>query len=173
MELSQLPKETLIKFIELLSKQFIVIDGLWFTEVEKQYGTAAALEMDTMAWEKYGAIEATRIKKSLKIEGDGLQALSKSLYFQAWLYAMGFDIKTEEDKVVLTITDCRPQKARVRDGRGEFACKGVGVALFEGFIRAIDPKLKMKCLLCPPDRHPQDEWCKWEFTLEETTGNEA
>lgn len=164
MELAKLPKETLVKFIEVLSKNFIAIDGLWFSEVEKRYGTELAIEIDTRVWERYGLIEANRIKKSLGIKGGGLQALLKSLYFQAWLYSMGFDIETEDNKILFTVTDCRPQKARVRKGKGEFACKGVGVALFKSFTRVIDPKIKMKCLVCPPDEHPEDVWCSWEFT---------
>ncbi|MDY7037571.1 MAG: DUF6125 family protein, partial [Thermodesulfobacteriota bacterium] len=104
MELSNLSKEDLIKFIELLSKQFIVIDGLWFSEVEKRYGTDTAVEMDTRAWERYGAIEANRIKKVFGIEGGGLDALARSLYFQAWIYSMGFGIETEDGRVLMTIS---------------------------------------------------------------------
>ncbi|MHC1585551.1 MAG: DUF6125 family protein [Candidatus Syntropharchaeia archaeon] len=166
MELSELPKETLVDIIEMFSKLFLAIDGLWFSEVEKRYGTDVAIEIDTDVWERYGKIEAERIKKTLGIEGKGIQALSKALNFMAWLPAMEYMIETEDNRVVITITDCRPQKARIRDGRGEFACKPVGEALFINFARAIDPRIKMRCVVCPPDEHPEDVWCKWEFTLD-------
>ncbi|MFB0556302.1 MAG: DUF6125 family protein [Dehalococcoidia bacterium] len=25
----------------------------------------------------------------------------------------------------------------------------------------------MKCIICPPDPHPDKFWCKWELTMKE------
>ncbi|MBL7075469.1 hypothetical protein ISS37_09560 [candidate division KSB1 bacterium] len=34
-----------------------------------------------------------------------------------------------------------------------------------GFARTIDARIKTTCLVCPPDDHPEDVWCAWEFMI--------
>jgi hypothetical protein len=29
----------------------------------------------------------------------------------------------------------------------------------------MDPRIETRCICCPPDRHPEDVWCAWEFTV--------
>jgi hypothetical protein len=62
--------------------------------------------------------------------------------------------------------DCRVQAARKRRGLPDFPCKPVGLIEYSGFARTIDPRISTRCLACPPDPHPPDIWCAWEFTLE-------
>jgi hypothetical protein len=39
------------------------------------------------------------------------------------------------------------------------------------FARAVDPRIQTRCIVCPPDDHPDDVWCAWEFSIprEEST----
>ena len=70
------------------------------------------------------------------------------------------------------MVDCRVQSTRKRKGLDDFPCKSVGIVEYEGFAKAIDPRIETKCIACPPDPHPEEYWCAWEFTLveeEETT----
>ena len=161
--------ETLSKLIRLYSKSVITIDGLWFINLEEKYNIDLAIELDVQVWEDYGTVEAKRLMKALNIaEGGGIPALVKALNFQIWVPDMECEFQEVTDKkVVFNITDCTPQKLRLRDNRGEFACKPVGVALFNKFAEGIDPRLSMRCLVCPPDKHPDDLWCSWEFRLED------
>jgi len=32
--------------------------------------------------------------------------------------------------------------------------------------REINPRFKARCLKCPPDPHPKEYWCSWEFYLD-------
>ena len=64
------------------------------------------------------------------------------------------------------MVDCRVQSARKRKGLPDFPCKNVGIVEYEGFARTIDPASRPAASLCPPDPHPDDSWCAWEFTLE-------
>ena len=167
-DLSKFSKEQLVEMIRMFGDNAITIDGLWFTGVEDKYSLDAAVQIDTQTWEKYGAIEARRIKERLNIKEDGLDGLSRALNFQIWIWAKGFDYKIERDGniLVFTITDCRVQKVRIKSGRGEFPCKPVGIALFREFAKAFGKNIKTSCLVCPPDKHPEDVWCSWEFTTE-------
>lgn len=169
-DLLDLPKETLAKIIGMYGGNSLTVDGLWFTKVEEEFGLDKAIEIDTKVWGEYGTIEAKRIMKTLGIKEKSIPALVKALNFQVWVRATGMEYEFQQvgkDKVVFNVTDCRPQKARIRKGLGEFPCKPVGIALFEEFARVIDHRFKLRCLVCPPDPHPQDLWCSWEFTLEE------
>ena len=167
-DLMGLPKKTLVDLLKTYSKNSMTVDGLWFVNVEEKFGLDMAIEIDTRVWERYGATEAKRIKKVLDITEEGIPALVKALNFQIWLPGMDYEFpEVTEKSAVFNVTDCTPQKARIRDKRGEFPCKPVGVALFKKFAETIDPRLNMKCLACPPDQHPEDVWCSWEFRLEE------
>ena len=165
---SDIPKATLVELIKIYSKNVITIDGLWFINLEERYGIDLAIDLDTKVWERYGITEVRRLKKLLNITDGGIENLIKALNFQIWVPDMDFEFQDISDKkVVFNITDCTPQKLRLRDNRGEFECKPVGVALFNKFAEEIDPKIKMRCKFCPPDKHPDDIWCIWEFSLED------
>jgi len=47
----------------------------------------------------------------------------------------------------------------------DFPCKTVGIIEYSGFAKTIDPRIQTKCLVCPPDPHPYDVWCAWEFVV--------
>lgn len=164
-----LSEGTLIELIKMYSKNVITIDGLWFINIEERFDLDTAIDIDIKVWERYGVTEARRLKRVLNIgEGGGIPALVKALNFQIWVPGMDYEFpEVTEKSVVFNVTDCTPQKARIRDKRGEFPCKPVGVALFKKFAETIDPRLNMKCLVCPPDSHPENVWCSWEFRLEE------
>ena len=167
-ELASLPKEKLIEIIETYAQNLLTVDGLWFLGVEAKYGLQTAIDIDTEVWAKYGAIEARRAKRILDITDDGTDAMAKALNLQIWAQSKGmqYDIlRPAENKVVFNVTDCSVQRARLRDNRPLFPCKPVGVALFTEFAKTINPNFNMKCLICPPDDHPDDLWCSWEFEL--------
>jgi hypothetical protein len=65
------------------------------------------------------------------------------------------------------MNDCRVQSARKRKGLSDFPCKQVGLREYSLFAKTIDPRIKTKCIACPPDEHPENYWCAWEFTLVE------
>ncbi|MFH1624111.1 MAG: DUF6125 family protein [Pseudomonadota bacterium] len=164
----ELPKKTLVDLLKTYSKNALTIDGLWFVNTEEKFGLDTAVEIDTKVWEKYGVTEAWRLKKTLNIsEGGGIPALAEALNFQIWIPGMEYDFpEFTEKSVVFNVTDCTVQRARIRNNRPEFKCKPVGEALFEPFAKTIDPRIEMRCLVCPPDEHPEDVWCSWEFRLE-------
>lgn len=157
----------LLNLVEDFAKRWLAHDGLWFQAVEKEYGMEAALKMDADAWEKFSAIEARRIKEMLEIpENGGIQALKKALLFRLYAFINKQEIiDAGENKIIFRMNDCRVQSARKRRGLPDFPCKTVGLVEYENFARAVDPRIKTRCLACPPDEHPPEYYCAWEFRI--------
>jgi hypothetical protein len=75
-------------------------------------------------------------------------------------------IEQSEERVAFRMLDCRVQSARKGRGLPDFPRKTVGCVEYAGFARTIDPRLQSRCIACPPDGHPDEFWCAWEFTLD-------
>ena len=165
--LSKLSKEQLIDVLTMFGQNLLSVDGWWFAYLEEKFGFEPALEIDAKVWETVSPREARRIKKTLNITGDGIPALLEALPFWLWFGTLEYEItEVTDERFLLSVTSCPSQKGRLRQGKGEFACQQVEENYLRGFSSTIDPRLKVKCLLCPPDEHPDDLWCKWEFKLE-------
>ena len=163
-EHSKIPAE---KLVELCSRSAYTLDGLWFTLVEEKLGLDAALEIDAEVWRRLCLVQARRIQKYFPIdEGSPIRNLIKVIELDPLLAVFKPKaVELTDNRAVLRFTDCPPQKARIRDGRGEFPCKAVGIALLGSYAEVIDPQIKMSCLTCPPDAHPAQFWCEWQFEL--------
>ncbi len=165
--LQDLSKDELIAIIVDDAKNWLAHDGLWFQAVEKMYGIDKAIEADAAAWDKFTVIEAQRIMARLGLEpGGGIPALVECLKHR--LYArlnLQEAIEVTEDRAVFRMVDCRVQSARKRKGLPDFPCKSVGLVEYAGFARTIDPRIETRCIACPPDPHPEDFWCAWEFVV--------
>ena len=165
--LQGLSKEELIAIIVDDAKNWLAHDGLWFQAVDQKYGMETAIEIDRAAWEKFTVVEAKRIMARLGIEpGGGIPALVEC--FKHRLYArlnLQESIEVSETRAVFRMVDCRVQSARKRKGLPDFPCKTVGIVEYSGFARTIDPRIETRCIACPPDAHPDEFWCAWEFIL--------
>ncbi len=165
--LEGLSKEQLIGLLEDAAKNWLAHDGLWFLAAEEKFDIETAIELDAHAWRRFTVIEARRIMKRLDIEpGGGIPALKKALQFR--LYARLNEQETidvDERTFIFRMNACRVQTARQRAGRPDFPCKPIGVIEYSGFAQTIDPRFRTRCIACPPDPHPADYWCAWEFTL--------
>lgn len=168
-ELKKLSKEQLIGLLVDAAKNWLAHDGLWFQEVEKACGIDKAIEMDANAWKIFTVIEATRIMERMDIKkGGGILALVEALKYRLYAHInVQETIEITKKRCVFRMNDCRVQSARKRKGLDDFPCKQVGLVEYGEFARAINPKIKTKCIVCPPDDHPEEFWCAWEFVIED------
>ncbi|CAA7602519.1 Hypothetical protein DEACI_3198 [Acididesulfobacillus acetoxydans] len=152
-----------------LAKRWLAHDGLWFQSIEKARGMDEAIFHDTEAWRKFTVIEANRIKEFMALpENGGLQALERALNFRLYAFINQQEILHPNEKtLILHMTNCRVQSARQRKGLPDFPCKPVGEVEYSLFASTIDSRIKTRCLACPPDPHPAEFFCGWEFTLDE------
>jgi len=162
-----LSRQELQDFLKDAALNWLAHDGLWFRAVEERYGMDAALELDRRAWEQFTVVEAKRIMKRLKMEpGGGIPALIKALSYRLYAHINQQDIVEANDtRCIFRMKTCRVQEARARQGLADFPCRSVGIVEYGFFAKAIDPRIETKCLACPPDPHPADAWCVWEFTI--------
>ncbi len=162
-EYAKLSRQELIELLVAFGRQGLVLDGLWFLGVEKRWGHQAALEVDEEMWHRYGSNEARRLMKVLGIQQvQSLEEVQRIFLLTPIWGMLGARAEVEGDRCYLWVTDCLPQKARIRKGLGEFACQQTGVNYFSTFLETLNPRLKFTCSFCPPGDHPKDQWCRWE-----------
>jgi hypothetical protein len=101
-------------------------------------------------------------------EGGGIPALVKALNFRVYANINIQEIVEISDKrCVFRMNNCRVQHARKERNLPDFPCKQVGLVEYGDFAKIIDPRIETRCLTCPPDTHPPDFYCAWEFMIKE------
>ena len=160
-------QEELLELLSDAAKNWLAHDGLWFQGVEGESDLGTAMKLDRQAWEKFTVIEANRIKKRLNLEScGGIPSLIEALGFRLYAYINEQEVvEVTDSRCVFTMRTCRVQAARKRKGLPDFPCKSIGLVEYSGFAKTIDPRIETKCIVCPPDVHPDDEWCSWEFRI--------
>lgn len=160
-------RESFLALVEDMAKRWLAHDGLWFQAVEKEYGMEAAIKMDAAAWERFSVVEAERIMQFFRIpQNGGIPALKKALGLRLYAFINKQEIvDVDENKIVFRMNDCRVQSARKRKNLPDFPCKSVGLVEYSNFAKTIDPRIKTRCIACPPDEHPSEYYCAWEFWI--------
>jgi hypothetical protein len=151
-----------------LAKRWLAHDGLWFQAIEKEYGMDAAIKMDAAAWERFAPIEAKRILNFLNLpDNGGIPVLKEALGFRLHAFIHQQEIIDVDDyRIILRMNECRVQSARNRKNMPDFPCKSVGLIEYTSFAKAIDPRIQVQCVNCPPDEHPKEYYCAWEFWID-------
>jgi hypothetical protein len=168
-EPKDMDKEQILGLVIDAAKNWLAHDGLWFQEVEKKFGMDAAIELDGNAWKTFTQIEAKRIMKRLDIKpGGGIPALIQALKFRLYAFINVQEIVEASDThCIFRMNDCRVQSARKRKQLPDFPCKPVGILEYTYFAQTVDPRIETRCIACPPDAHPEDYYCCWEFTIKQ------
>jgi hypothetical protein len=163
---NELSREELLKLLDVFAKSWLAHDGCWFLAVEEKYGLEQAIELDTAAWHRFAPAEARRIMKAFDIpEGGGLEALANVLNYRLYSAINIQSVEWVDDRTMLfKMVECRVQQTRRRKGLPDFPCKSVGIVEFSRFAEAVDPRIKTRCISCPPDP-TGDFFCGWEFTV--------
>ena len=162
-----LTKKELLGLLSDAAKNWLAHDGLWFLEVEQEAGIEKAMKLDRGAWEQFTVLEAKRIMERLNLKpGGGIPALVEALGFRLYAYINEQEITEASDsRCLFSMKSCRVQATRKRKGLPDFPCKSVGIVEYSGFASTIDPRIQTRCLICPPDPHPLNVWCAWEFFI--------
>ncbi len=99
-------------------------------------------------------------------ESDGLDGLACCLSRRMYAVLNRTRFERPNDRTLrFAMVDCRVQDARNRKGMDPFPCKAVGEVEFTSFAKAVDERIAVACITCPPDEHHEGTWCAWEFTI--------
>jgi hypothetical protein len=163
--LSALSREQLLELIDVQQKNWWNLQNNWMAYIDREYGMDAAVAGDAHCFPANARVQMFRLKKLLGL-GDDLDSLSKAMVLST-IWANGtYEVSRVGDRSLrIRVTDCHQQVRRIEEGVGELACKRAGIAIAEAGARAINPECVVRCLVCPPDPHPDDVWCEWEFEL--------
>lgn len=167
-ELEKLSREELLKLIEIYSKNWLAMDGVWFQSIEQKYGMEEAMEHDKNVWGSFSVIEAKRIKEFLNLpERAGIEGLKRALGIRLYANINNDEIIIKDNTLLYRTLDCRVQKARKRKGLEFHPCKSVGIIEYSGFAKTIDDRFECEALSCYPDVTDSTCNCSWKFTLKD------
>ena len=166
--LSLLPKEKIPDYIFMHLRNLWAVDGLYFLGIEEAYGTKTATDIDAQVWAVMGKIEARKLKEFLGITETDIPSMMNALQYTTWALDLeDKEIIIKKDHAVIRNVRCRVQNTRVSKGLKEFGCKPVRFGFLKAFAKEFNPDIVVKCTVCPPDSHPENLWCQWEFTYKE------
>ena len=166
--IKEIPKEKLADFIFMHLRDMWAVDGLYYLGIEKEFDTESATEIDRKVWEVMGKIEARKLKKLFEISGNDIASMIRALRLSGWTLDLeDKEIDVKKDKTILRNVKCRVQNTRIKKGLTEFGCKPVRWGFLKAFAKEFNPDIEVKCNVCPPDKHPDDLWCEWEFAIRE------
>jgi hypothetical protein len=164
--LLDLTKERLVDLLFLQLRNMWSVDGLYFIGIEDRFGLDGANDIDRYVWEVMGKIEARRLKETMGITGSDIPSMMKALRISSWALDLEEkEIIVEEERAILRNPNCRVQKIRLKKDLGEFPCKFVRWNYLKNFASEFNDDIEVNCNICPPDEHPEDLWCEWEFIL--------
>ncbi len=165
--LATMPKEKLIDYFFLQIRNLWRVDGLYFLGIERSFGTEAATEIDAGVWETMAKIEAKSLQEMYNVtENPDIEIIMNLLGKSSWALDQPFKtVEIKDQRASLSIDRCRTQETRLSKGLCEFPCKKVRFGYMKTFAETLNPKVQVKCVVCPPDKHPKERWCTWEFAL--------
>ena len=167
-DIKEMSREELLKLVRAYAENWLAHDGCWFLAAEEQYGMETAMDLDIRSWERFSQAEARRIMRTFDIAPHGgLAALEKALGYRLYAAVNRQEVEwINEHTLVFRMVECRVQATRRKKGLPDFPCKPVGIVEYSTFARTIDPRIRTRCVTCPPDPIT-DCYCAWEFTVQE------
>lgn len=167
--LMEMPKEKLVELLFKQMRNLWAVDGLYFLGVEEKFNTENATAIDAQVWEVMGKIEARRVKETLDLKGNDVPSIIEALRYTSWsLDLENKEVEVKENQAIFRNVSCRTQQTRLKKGLPEFPCKRVRWGYLKSFAKELNPDVEVNCKICPPDKHPDNLWCEWEFKMVET-----
>ena len=171
--LSKLSKDQLLGFVDMLQKNWWNLQNNYILYINNAYGEEAAVKADAHCFPANAQVQMYRLGKMLELD-DNLEALMEAMILSTLWANCDYDIwQTDGNAFRIKVTNCYQQVRRLEAGLGEIGCKPAGIAICEAAAKVINPAAGVTCLICPPDDHPENLWCEWEFKIPALPSNSA
>jgi len=153
--------------MEVASRTYYTIDGLWFLAIEEQFGFEKAFQMNQVVWQQAGPILGRRLLKNIDTEGKSLlRILMELLQADPLMYVHKPEVvELTEKRAVFRCNECPVQIARIRDGKGVYDGIPGCSLLFDAYAKVVNPRIIVTCNACAPNPENPDYWCEWVFEL--------
>jgi hypothetical protein len=166
MLLDEMDREELRKYLDFFLRHYRVMDAFWYIYLEEAYGSDTANHINAKVWTRMGGLSARDIAKKFNITEKGLDGFLKAFAYYPWTVIVDYHIEQTPQEVIMSVSECPQQMARLKRNLGEYDCKEMHRGEFVTFAREIDPSIKVECIHAPLDPHPVERFCQWRFTTE-------
>ena len=174
--LEEFSKEALIKLIEVASKDFVGVDGHWYSRIREKYGADTAWELNRHTWagkDSFFLLHAVpRLCRAFKIEGNDCMPFLKFLQLAPDFGGVGTKFTAEIKSnyhVIVTVYECSSLNYFERHGETDlaYAACNMDVHFLQGLVDYFNPKIRVKALGARPRKSKNEPACQWELTLAE------
>lgn len=165
----------------------LVMDGIWFLELEKRVGFDKAYEIDEAVWRIYPRKEAKRIRTHLGlIPGQPITLTQLSQCFSLALFnqTLGYELAVVTAGIApgqstrglvldFKVKTCKSCEGMRKMGRSpnqiHKICKGIETVTLTNFLDELVPGVKVTCNWCPHEEQNKlagsEELCSWRLTF--------
>jgi len=172
MKFEDFSKEFIIKLLHEYARSYILIDGLWSTEITQKHGDAVARDCDLAVWLRIEEIIYPRIAKILNIQVKDVLDVLKTWQlapdgYKQDYYDIELDVKNS-NHVIWTTKRCGMLSYFERKAPEKIAsvCHDMEQPIMQKIFGIFNPDMRVKLLKLPPRKSPDEIACQFEFKLE-------
>lgn len=165
-KLMRLTKSELVDYIEMVNRNWWSLQNHYIAEIERRYGLDIAMDFDRTCFTRAYEAQIHRMRRLFNFGDDISGFIDFNDFSQA---ASNLEYEYREitpTSLVWRVTNCPMQERRLKDGQPEATCKEGAKYTNSVMAQLINPNMKSICRFCPPDPHPEDAWCEFEFRIE-------
>lgn len=169
LRIEDLPKDTLVKLLRLYAQLYWKLDGFWYLSAKERVNNEEALTCDIWVWERQTKQEISGLTKLLKIDGNDVMSMMKTLQVSPWGFSHKFEVEFKNrNDAVLTFTYCPALEALEKEGEGreQTICRVVDPVVKRRFAGLFNPAIEVVPLKLPPRESREGVCCQWRFRLE-------
>lgn len=159
--------ERWVEYAKITNENFFDLDKKWMDNIEERYGDEVALEFDRLCYVPTMGLIASKLKEFFGFAGeDDLSILAKVYQLSPFALAgVNYEFELTSNRLTRRVRKCPMQLSRRERGKAEEPCKPSLIEATATIAKAINPRIKVTHIICPPDPHPEDFWCEVTFEI--------